>query len=213
MRVSDLTFDRSTHGKEAHVLFTALILLFLAGELAAQQAKAGPNIQLQLDPAKSSAEITLVGNMHTVEGSFQAVRGTIHFNSVTGSAGGEIVFDARTGKTGNDSRDKKMHNDVLESTRFAEISFRPDRAEGTLAGAGDSTLQVHGQFVIHGAEHEVVFPVQVHLEGETWTANSTFTVPYAKWGMKNPSVLFLRVAGEVKVQFHASGSLAEIHSP
>jgi len=184
----------------------ATIALLLTQALSAQTATA-PSLMLQLDPAKCGAEISLTGNMHTVEGSFRATRGTINFSAATGKADGEIVFDAASGKTGNDSRDSKMHKDVLESARFPEISFHPDRADGTLAPSGDSTLQVHGQFVIHGMEHEVTFPVQVHLEGETWTASSTFTVPYAKWGMKNPSVFILRVAGEVKVQFHAAGHL------
>ncbi len=80
--------------------------------------------------------------------------GDIRYDPATGKASGEIVFDATSGKTGNDCRDKKMHKDVIESGRFSEIAFRPDRADGTLAASGDSTLQVHGMFSIHGAEHE-----------------------------------------------------------
>jgi len=199
--------DRFTRNREKSVfVWVAIIAILLVRPLAAQPAS-GPSFVLELDPAKSGAEIALTGNMHTVDGSFRATRGTVNFNSATGKADGEIVFDASSGKTGNDSRDKKMHKDVLESARFPEISFLPDHANGALAPAGDSTLQVHGQFVIHGTQHEVIFPVQVHLEGEAWTANSTFTVPYANWGMKNPSVFFLRVAGDVKVQFHAAGRL------
>ena len=76
-----------------------------------------------------------------------------------GRQSGEIVFDATSGKTGNDSRDEKMHKDVIESGRFSEIAFRPDRADGTLAASGDSTLQVHGMFSIHGAEHEITIAV------------------------------------------------------
>jgi hypothetical protein len=64
-------------------------------------------------------------------------------------------------------------------------------------------------FVIHGAEHEVAFPVQVNLAGTAWTAQASFQVPYVKWGMKNPSVLFLRVGDTVQVQFHAAGSTAQ----
>ena len=190
-------------------LILVAITISLTQLLAAQPASAPPQLVLQLDPAKSGADITLGGNLHTVEGSFLAKRGAIHYDPATGKASGEVVFDATSGKTGNDSRDKKMHKDVIESARFPEIAFRPDRAEGTFAVEGDSTLQVHGQFAIHGAEHEVTFPVTVHLEGSTWTAKAAFTVPYAKWGMKNPSVLFFRVGDEVKIQFHSSGSLAQ----
>jgi len=37
-------------------------------------------------------------------------------------------------------------------------------------------------------------------------------VPYAKWGMKNPSILFLRVGDSVDIQLHAAGSLTAVIS-
>ena len=162
---------------------------------------------LQLDPATSGAGITLGGSLHNVEGTFQAKRGSIRYDATSGAAAGEIAFDATSGKTGNDSRDRKMHKDVIESARFPEISFRPHHAEGALAPAGDSMLQVHGLFSVHGSDHEITIPVALHIEGKQWKATATFTVPYARWGMKNPSVFLLRVDSEVKVQFHASGSV------
>jgi polyisoprenoid-binding protein YceI len=193
--------------KRIQLALFLLIVLLLTQSLAAQAVAAGPHLLLELDPAKSGADITLVGNLHTVEGSFRAKRGTIHYDPASGKASGEIVFDATSGKTGNDSRDKKMHKDVIESARYTEIAFHPDHADGTLASLGNSTLQVHGQFVIHGAQHEITFPVEMHLDGNTWTAKSAFVVPYTKWGMKNPSVFFFRVGDEVKVQLQVAGTL------
>ena len=190
----------------------ALALLILVLSFSLRAFAQGPpppahEFRLQLDPSLSGAAILLTGNFHSVEGSFALKRGSVKYDPASGKASGEIVFDALSGKTGNDSRDKKMHQDVLESSRFPEISFRPDHAEGALATAGDSTLQVHGIFSIHGADHELTIPVTVHLDGEAWSAKAAFPVPYVKWGMKNPSVLFLRVAGFVDVQFHAAGSI------
>jgi polyisoprenoid-binding protein YceI len=197
---------RSTHMKKA--CFTALFaMVALLAVLAAGQA-APQKLILEFDPAGTGADITLAGNLHSVEGSFTFKRGGIHFDPATGVASGEVVFDATSGRTGNSSRDKKMHKDVIESLRYPEIVFHPDHAEGTLATSGESALQVHGSFAIHGAEHEVTIPVQVNVQGNRWTAKASFTIPYAKWGMKNPSVLFLRVGDEVKVQFHAAGTLA-----
>jgi polyisoprenoid-binding protein YceI len=186
-------------------------LLVVAAALAAAQPAAPPvthELRLQLDPAGSGAEISLTGNVHTVHGTFRLKRGAIHFEPATGKASGEVVFDATSGKTGNGSRDNKMHKDVIESRRYPEIVFRPDQAEGQLAASGASTLQVHGIFAIHGAEHEVTFPVEVSFGGSAWTAKASFQVPYVRWGMKNPSKLFLRVDDVVQVQFHASGSTA-----
>jgi polyisoprenoid-binding protein YceI len=179
----------------------------LAQALVAQKAVPGQEFVLRVDPARSGADITLGGNFHSVEGSFASRSGVIHYRPAAGAVSGEIVFDATSGKTGNSSRDAKMHKDVIESGRYPEIVFRPDHAEGTLAAAGESTLQVHGLFAIHGAEHEVTIPVQVSVKNDSWTATASFTVPYVRWGMKNPSKLFLRVDSEVKVQLHAAGSL------
>jgi len=162
---------------------------------------------IQRDPARSGANIQLSGNFHTVEGSFALLRGVIRYDPATGQVGGEVAFDAASGKTGNDGRDRKMHKEVLESARFPEIVFRPDRAEGAPATTGDSSLQVHGIFSIHGSDHELTVPVSVHFDGETWTAKAEFQVPYAKWGMRNPSVFLLRVSGVVGVQLQAAGSL------
>lgn len=175
--------------------------MLLAGSLAAQE------LQLRFDPAGTGADITLTGTLHDVEGSFAFKRGEIRFHPESGEASGEIVFDATTGKTGNSARDRKMHKDVIESESYPEITFRPIRAEGALAISGDSTLQVRGMFAIHGSEHEIIIPVQMHLSGDNWSAKAAFTVPYAKWGMKNPSKLFLKVDNNVGVQLHAAGSL------
>ena len=182
----------------------------LVESLAAQTAlpvAIAHEVELQFDPTQSGAAISLTGNFHTVEGSFALKHGVVRYDPVTGKVGGEVVFDATSGKTGNDGRDRKMHKEVLESAHFPEISFRPDHADGALAASGDSTLQVHGVFSIHGAGHELTIPVTVHFDSNTWTAKAAFQIPYAKWGMKNPSVLFLRVAAFVDIQFRAAGSI------
>jgi len=196
--------------KKARLIISLIIVIVLAHGLAPQTAATAlpaHEVELQLDPAQTGTTISLTGNFHTVEGSFAPKHGTVKYDPATGKASGEIVFDATSGKTGNDGRDRKMHKEVLESARFPEISFRPDHTDGALAASGDSTLQVHGIFSIHGTDHELTMPVTLHVENNTWTAKAAFQIPYAKWGMKNPSVLFLRVSGFVDIQFHAAGSV------
>jgi polyisoprenoid-binding protein YceI len=202
MRLQDTT------KKSAHSLALLGVLLVFAGMLAAQTPAPAQGLALQLDPARSGAEITLPATMHTVHGTFAAKRGTIHFDPASGRADGEVVFEATSGNTGNDGRDHKMHHDVLESQRYPEIVLRPDRAEGAFAASGTSTLRVHGRFGIHGAEHEITIPVEVSFTGNAWTAKASFQVPYVKWGMKNPSTLFLHVPDSVTVRIHAAGSAA-----
>jgi polyisoprenoid-binding protein YceI len=184
-------------------------LLILAAALAGQSpAQVSHELLLQLDATQSGAEITLEGNLHTVKGTFLLKRGSIRFDPASGHASGEIIFDATSGKTGNSSRDNKMHKDVIESWRYPEIAFRPNHAEGAFAPSGSSTLQVHGSFAIHGAEHEVTFPVEVTFKDNGWAAKASFQVPYTQWGMKNPSVLLLKVGDIVQVEFHAAGNIS-----
>jgi hypothetical protein len=66
-------------------------------------------------------------------------------------------------------------------------------------------LEVSGTFGIHGGEHEITVPVRLKLELDRWSATTHFPVPYLKWGMKNPSMLFLRVGDTVQIDLQASG--------
>jgi polyisoprenoid-binding protein YceI len=168
---------------------------------------------LKCDAAKTSADFTLGDVLHTVRGAFQEKRGEIHFDPASGKVSGEIVFDATSGHSGSDARDRKMHKDVLESRRYPEISFRPDRIDGKVSASGMSTVQVHGIFGIHGTEHEITLPVAVTLAANHWEASSHFQVPYVKWGLKNPSVLFLRVGDVVDIDLRAAGNLVPSEVP
>ena len=67
-------------------------------------------------------------------------------------------------------------------------------------------MQVHGVFVIHGAEHEITVPSQVELAPDHWNLTVHFDVPYVKWGLKDPSTFILRVEKTVDIDLHASGS-------
>lgn len=159
---------------------------------------------LEIDAAATKVEFTLSAALHTVHGTFALKRGNFRFDAATGKAAGELVVDARSGDSGSPGRDRRMHSQVLESERYPEIVFRPDRLEGRIASEGTSQVQVHGIFSIHGAEHEIVLPVEVEAAGGRYTATAKLTVPYAKWGMKNPSTLFLRVSDRVELSIRTT---------
>jgi polyisoprenoid-binding protein YceI len=160
----------------------------------------------QIDPAQSSVKFTLGDVLHTVHGTFAMKRGELQVQPA-GKVSGEIVVDAASGNSGSGMRDRKMHKEVLESARYPEIDFRPDRFEGDIAPQGKSSVMVHGMFSIHGTAREITVPAQVERDGDHWTANVHFTIPYAKWGMKNPSTLFLKVSDNVEIDLSAAGSV------
>jgi polyisoprenoid-binding protein YceI len=140
-----------------------------------------------------------------VHGTFRLKHGTLDFEPVSGKLSGEIVVDAKSGESGSGMRDRKMHKEVLESARYPEIAFRPDRIDGRVANEGKSSVMIHGIFGIHGTDREITVPAQVEITADHWSATVHFTVPYAKWGMKNPSTLFLRVNDSVEIDLVAAG--------
>ena len=183
-------------------------LYFLAGSTLAMAASLHhPGTVLDMDATQTKVEFTLADVLHTVHGSFKLKSGSIHFDPVTGQAGGALVVDATSGASGSDGRDKRMHKSILESAKYPEITFTPDHFEGKLAAEGDSELDVHGTFSIHGAAHELVMKTTVHRTGDQMNATAHFIVPYVQWGMKNPSTLFLRVSDKVNIDLQVAGRL------
>lgn len=181
--------------------FVATVLLALVCPGAAQER------ELKLDPQQTSVKFTLADVLHTVHGAFKLKQGALQLDR-SGNVSGAIVVDAKSGDSGNGIRDRKMHHEVLESERYPEISFRPDRVEGSVATSGKSSIMVHGIFNIHGVDREISVPAQVEIDADHWTATVHFTVPYQKWGMKNPSTLFLRVSDTVEIDLVTGGTVA-----
>jgi polyisoprenoid-binding protein YceI len=200
---------RDTIARTIVPIATALLmatLLLAAIPTVAQQTT------LAIDPARTTVAFTLDAALHTVHGVFRAKPGELEFNSASGKLSGEIDVDARSGNTSNGMRDRKMHMDVLESERYPDISFRPDHVAGTVANQGKSSVKVHGIFRIHGVDREVDVPAQVEMFADHWSATVHFIVPYAKWGMKNPSTLFLRVGDSVEIELVVAGAVVQHHA-
>jgi polyisoprenoid-binding protein YceI len=173
------------------------VLLVAAGESIPSQPR-----PFSIDPAQTKVEFTLGGTLHTVHGDFHLKRGTLSFDPRSGKASGELVVDATSGQSGSPARDKRMHAAILESAKYPEIVFRPDRVDGNVAPVGKSVAQLHGVFAIHGVEHEILLPVTVDAAAGQYTVDGIFEVPYVEWGMKNPSTLFLRVSDKVEIAIH-----------
>ena len=168
---------------------------------------AGNEIVLNIDPQQSTVHYTVSSSLHTVHGTFSVKRGSLQIDPANGKAEGEIVVDAASGQSGSNSRDKKMHKDVLESDRFTEIVFRPDRVEGAVHPRGSSNAQLHGSFVLHGAAHELTIPVQAELNSDEWKGTAQFSVPYTAWGLKNPGNFLLKVDRAVSIEVDMEGTV------
>jgi polyisoprenoid-binding protein YceI len=163
-------------------------------------------LRFQFSPANTTIKFTLGDILHTVHGSFQLKRGDVEYDLLNETVRGTLVADATSAQSGNRSRDRRMHREILESGKYPEIIFHPDRVEGKVANSGGSTVQVHGVFSVHGSDHELTMPVRLQVFPDHWVADTHFTIPYVKWGIKNPSTFFLRVSESVEIEVHATGT-------
>ena len=200
--------------RPAHLFAVAMLVLASLLVLSALPQHAAPQtssseLLLEIDPAQRKVHWTLGTTLHAVHGTFALKKGLIRVDLATGTATGETIVDATSGSSGNDGRDRKMHKEILESSRYTDLVFRPDRVEGKIARQGISIVQVHGVFVLHGTEHEMTLPVQAELNADHWTAYSKFNVPFIDWGLKNPSNFFLKVNRAVEIELELKGSLKE----
>jgi polyisoprenoid-binding protein YceI len=186
-----------------------LVLFLAAAPLPPQQASpvATSEIVLTLDPAQSKVHWTVDSTLHTVHGTFTLKSGTVHFDPETGKAGGEIVVYAPSGESGNGSRDRRMHKEILETAKYPDVVFRPTQVEGKVGQSGVSDVKLGGVFSIHGADHDLTALVHAELTGDRWRGTSKFEVPYVKWGIKDPSNFLLRVKPVANVELEMSGEV------
>ena len=208
-----MNWSRSRLARVFYLLVAAPLALAVLSALPQHAAPSAGEITLGIHPAQSRINWTLESTVHTVHGSFTFKKGSVQLDPATGKASGEIVVDATSGNSGNDGRDKKMHREVLESGKYSDIIFRPDRVEGQISQQGTCTVQVHGKLLLHGSEHELTVPVQAELAGDHWTGTAKFRVPFIDWGLKNPSNFFLKVNHAVEIELELKGSLQNPAAP
>jgi polyisoprenoid-binding protein YceI len=209
IRKSGLCFRRRSF-YTIFILTAAALLTAHAGLAHAPQsasAASSGELLLTLDADKSEFHWTLDTTLHTVHGTFKFKRGELRLNPASGVAKGEILVPATSADSGNEGRDKKMHKDVLESSQFQEILFTVDRVEGKVAPSGSSNVMLHGTMKLHGVDHEFGAPVQAEITGDHWKATAKFTIPFLKWGLKNPSTWLLKVKPDVDVDLTLTGTL------
>jgi hypothetical protein len=151
-----------------------------------------------INPDASEIRVTLKTTHEVVNGTFHAQSGSIEFDRGSAKMSGSVVVLAGSGKTGNESRDKKMNKDILKVEQYA-----------TIAPSGDSNIQVSGIFTLLGTPHEITIPMLVHLDDGSGTAKAHFVVPYVQWGLKNPSFMIWKADNDVAVDVNIVGAISK----
>ena len=161
-----------------------------------------------VNPDASEVKMRLNTTHEVVNGTFHIQSGSIEFDRSAARMSGSVAVLAGSGKTGNESRDKKMNRDILKVDQYATVSFAPKAYTGTIASSGDSTIQVSGVVTLLGNPHDLTIPMQVHMDGSKVTARAQFVVPYVQWGLKNPSFMFWKAENDVAIDLNLVGQVS-----
>jgi polyisoprenoid-binding protein YceI len=161
-----------------------------------------------VNPDASEVKMKLNTTHEVVNGIFRVQSGSIDFDRTASHISGIVIVASGSGKTGNDSRDKKMNKDILKVDQFAIVSFAPKTYNGIIAASGDSTIQVSGVFTLLGAAHDLTIPMQIHVDRMKATAKGQFVVPYVQWGLKNPSFLIWKAKNDVTIDLNLVGQIS-----
>jgi polyisoprenoid-binding protein YceI len=161
-----------------------------------------------VNPDASEVKMKLNTTHEVVNGTFHIQSGSINFDRTASHISGIVIVATGSGKTGNDSRDKKMYKDILKVDQFATVSFAPKSYSGTVAPSGDSTIQVSGVFTLLGTDHDLTIPMQIHIDGSKATARGQFVIPYVRWGLKNPSFLIWKAENDVAIDLNLVGQIS-----
>lgn len=183
------------------LILTALLLAASAAVATAAE------LHIELDPEATSISFTLGATLHTVEGRVSLASGSLDLDPESGAVSGEIVVDATSADTGNDSRDEDMHTKVLMSDTYPRIVVRPERLAGEVAEQGTSQVKLTGRMELAGTSHEITVPLDVTVDGDSFSATAEFTVPYVEWGLEDPSKFLLRVDKVVDVTVETEGTI------
>jgi polyisoprenoid-binding protein YceI len=187
------------------LLLFAVVLA--APVLSPAQATPVQKITVHLDPATTEIHWTLTDPLHTVHGTFALKGGLITIDPQTGVAQGEVVVDVASGQSGSHPRDSHMQKDVLESAKFPQAIFHPEKMVGTVRSGTLQNVTVDGTFTIHGSDHPLELPMGIQITGKNAVATTHFVVPYVAWGMKDPSSFMLHVQKQVDVDVVARGTV------
>jgi YceI-like domain len=100
------------------------------------------HLNLAVDPDASAVNMTLKTNHEVVNGTFQVQSGLIDLDRSDAKISGSVVLAAGSGKTGNDSRDKRMDNDVLRVNQYlcSEDLHRNNRGFRRFERSGERCL-------------------------------------------------------------------------
>src|SRR3984957_7198634 len=117
---------RGSPMKPSKTVFIVALALLAASPVLAQRQT------FTIDPNASDVKITLKTTHEIVSGTFHVDSGSIGYDRKASSISGTVVVAAGSGKTGNDSRDKKMNKDTQRGPKYSTLPSPQKSYTGTI---------------------------------------------------------------------------------
>lgn len=183
---------------------TLLALLFLT-TLFWSPAFPGEIVEYSFSPLNSKIGFRLKATLHVVHGNATMFRGKVLIpqNRNPDELYAEISIPVKDIKTGNEKRDKKMHNFCFEMEKYPEIRFKSTGFKDLPAipqKGVDFEFTILGDLTIKDVTRSIAMPVKVISIEDSFRATGTVTLNYLKdFNIKDPSWFIVRVAKKVEV--------------
>lgn len=129
--------------------------------------KASGSQQVQFDPNKTKVTFGWDGLFNTISFSFQLKSGAVRLDPAAGVASGEVVLDAKDIKGGNVFRNRHLRDQVLESSRYPDVRFRPDSISKIVSlNRCACRFDLKGTLELRGKQNPFGFQVDVGAVGD-----------------------------------------------
>lgn len=179
----------------------------LAALIAAPRALPAP-VRYEI-AAGSKVTFEAASNLHTFNGSTEAVTGNVSFDrEVPLDSTGEVVIDADALRTGDRKRDGDMRSRALETGKFPRIVMKMTRfvPSPTLGTSGRLEGNIHGELELHGLAKKLVVPAEIEtLADGKLQVTGKVGIDMRNWDIRPPrnKILFvtLQVLPNVTVGF------------
>jgi polyisoprenoid-binding protein YceI len=114
----------------------------------------------------------------------------------------EVTDDIRS--SDRKEMESTMNRDVLQSSKFPEISFESTVASAELLSEGRYRVALRGKLTLRGVTRDIPLAAQVAVTGDELRASGDFSILQSEFGIRQVSVAggALKLKDELKFTFN-----------
>ncbi|ARC58033.1 Protein YceI [Frondihabitans sp. 762G35] len=162
----------------------------------------GSTAGYRVDEVLNGTDVTVVGKTEKVTGSLE-----VDGESVTKAT---VDVDVASIATDSANRDSYFRDTALQVGSFPKATFALTKPlENAVPTSGAvTTSEATGTLTMHGVTKSVTVPLKAVLSGSTIQVSGSIPVTFADYGVQAPSLGFVKVQDQGKVEFLVSAKPA-----